>query len=265
MNVPDTEVIAVRYATMVSTRAQQFYRYSAYSEPDGPLQLDYYFWLIREDDTLTMVDTGFSEAGASHRAGRNTLIPAVEALRALEVDPDDVSRVIVTHFHYDHIGNLSAFPHARLTVQAKELEFWTGAHGRLPAMAATVEAEEIEYIRAAHAEGRVDIVDGDHELSSNISVSLVGGHCPGQQTVTVTTAEAQPGVVLCSDAVHFYEETQRLMPHHGVFDIEAMFTTYERTNELEASGHRIVPGHDPAVMHRHPPAPGAEGLAVKIL
>lgn len=257
------EVIAVRYATMNSARAQQYYRYSAYGEADRPMTLAYYFWAIRDADGLTLVDTGYSETGASHRSGRQTLMPAVEAVRALGADPGDVSRIIVTHFHYDHVGNLDAFPNARLTIQVREMAFWTGRHARLPVMAAAVEEAEIDYIRSAHAEGRVDLVDGDHQVSASVSVLLVGGHCPGQQIVRVAVDDAK-AVILCSDAVHFYEETERLMPHHGVFDIEAMFTTYERINELASAGHHIVPGHDPEVMNRYPSLPGLDGLAVRI-
>lgn len=260
----ETEVVAVRYATMDTTRAQQYYRYSAYGEPDQAMAIDYYFWAIRDTDGTTLVDTGYSELGASHRPGRRTLLPAVEALRAIGGEPRDVSRIIVTHFHYDHVGNLREFPNARLIIQARELAFWTGKYGRLPAMAAAVEESEIEYIRSAHAEGRVDLVDGHHDVSAGISVRLVGGHCPGQQVVTVAGASDGNDVVVCSDAVHFYEETERLMPHHGVVDIEAMFLTYEQMNALATAGHQVVPGHDPDVMNRYPPVPGLDGVAVRI-
>lgn len=260
----DHDVIAVRYATMESTRSRQYFRFSAYGEPDATMDLDYYFWVVAGDDGITLVDTGFSPGGGASRPGRRTLVPAVEALRSLGVEPRDVARVILTHFHYDHIGNVSAFPHARLVVQAAELAFWSGGYAGLPALAAAVEQDEIAHVRDAHTQGRVDVVDGAAQVSPSISVSHVGGHCPGQQIVTVTTPGSHEQTILCSDAVHFYEEAERSMPHHGVFNLQEMLTTYDRTREAAAAGHRVVPGHDPDVMHRYPAVPGLEGLAVRV-
>ena len=72
-----------------------------------------------------VVDCGFDpEVGA--RRGRTCLCAPLEALRALGVEPESVSTVVVTHLHYDHIGNLAAFPAATLIVPRRELDFWTG-------------------------------------------------------------------------------------------------------------------------------------------
>ncbi|MGH3392121.1 MAG: MBL fold metallo-hydrolase, partial [Actinomadura sp.] len=48
----------------------------------------------------------------------------------LGVDAATVPQVIVTHAHYDHIGNLARFPAAEVLIARRELEFWTGPYGR---------------------------------------------------------------------------------------------------------------------------------------
>ena len=75
--------------------------------------------------TTILVDTGF-DPEVGERRGRTCLVLPLEAVRGLGIEPEAVSTVVVTHFHYDHIGNLDAFPHAQLIVPQTELEFWTG-------------------------------------------------------------------------------------------------------------------------------------------
>jgi glyoxylase-like metal-dependent hydrolase (beta-lactamase superfamily II) len=257
----ESAVLAVRYGTMETTRAHQFHRYAVYHEPDAQLKMDYFFWVIRNGEETILVDSGYHPRAIEHRPGRQCLIPPVEALQSLGVDCDQVSTVVVTHFHFDHIGNLSAFPNARYVVQRRELSFWTGPHARRAAVAASVEPTEIQFLADAQAAGRVDLVDGDHQVAEGIRVILVGGHCPGQQVVFLDGARP---LVLCSDALHFSEEMERYMPFSVLFDLQAMYEAYDTFNRWAAEGATVVAGHDPRVMSDFAPEAGADGLAVRL-
>lgn len=259
-----SQVLAVRYATLVTRTARQYYRFSAYGEADEAMNLDYYFWVVRDGDSVVLVDCGFSLEAAAARPDRQVLVPPVEALRACGVEPDQVARVILSHFHYDHVGNLNAFPEARFTAQRRELEFWTGPYASLPSVAAGAERADLEFIVEAQRAGRVDVVDGPAWVTGTVSVELVGGHCPGQQVVRIDGPDGAAPTVLCSDAVHFYGEMELSRPHHGVFDLVAMFATYERMREVATGGGVVVPGHDADVMRRFPSLPGCDGLAVVV-
>ena len=103
------EVLAVRYGTLRTTRSELFYRAGSYGEPDAEIEMAYYFWLLRRGAETIVVDCGFDPAVGARR-GRTCLWAPVDALRALGVEPAEVSTVIVTHLHYDHIGNLAALP-----------------------------------------------------------------------------------------------------------------------------------------------------------
>lgn len=254
-------VLAIRYGTLATLRSHQFYRYEVYGEPDGPLQMDYFFWLLDNGQQKILVDSGFHPDAIRDRPGRVCLIPPVEALKNLGVDCDEISTVVVTHLHYDHIGNLAAFPNARFVVQRRELAYWTGPHGgRLPA-SASVEAAEIAYLADAADAGRVDLIDGDHTVAPGVQAILTGGHCPGQQVVRI---DGERPVVLCSDALHFTEEMERYMPFSVFFDLAASYEAYELFRRWRDDGAVIVAGHDPAVMSEFPAASGAEGLAVRV-
>jgi glyoxylase-like metal-dependent hydrolase (beta-lactamase superfamily II) len=258
---PRYEVQAVRYGSLQSTKADLFYRHSSYGEPDAGVEMAYWFWLLRNGDETIVVDSGFDpEVGA--RRGRTCLCPPLDALRALGVDPETVSTVVVTHLHYDHIGNLSGFPAATFVVPRRELEFWTDEHiaDRFQ-FASHVEEPEIEFVAQAAAEGRVRLTEGTEEILPGVTAIAVGGHSPGQQ-VTVVTSEGGD-VLLASDAVHFYEELELERPFAVLHDLEQMYQAYDVLKRFERAGAVVVPGHDPDVARRFPEV-GTAGAAAAV-
>jgi glyoxylase-like metal-dependent hydrolase (beta-lactamase superfamily II) len=246
-DVRSYDVQAVRYATLHAPRSDLFYRHGAYGEPDAETEMAYWFWLLRDDQHVVVVDTGFDpEVGA--RRGRTCLLPPVEAMRAFGVEPSSVSHVVVTHLHYDHIGNLDAFPQATLIVPRRELEFWTGPMSARFQFGSHVERREVDLVSRAAAEGRVRLTEGTDEILDGITAITVGGHSPGQQITVVrgTTGD----VVLASDAVHFYEELELERPFAVIHDLEQMYVAYDVLKGLAAAGATVVPGHDPEVGRR---------------
>lgn len=257
------EVFAVRYATLRSHRRELYYRWDSYGEPDEPLEMAYYFWVLRSGSRTVIVDTGFDVA-AGERRGRTCLCPPIDALRTVGVAPEAVSTVVVTHFHYDHVGNLDAFPDAELVVPRKELEFWTGPVANRYQFASHVEPDEIAWLAQAAQDGRVRLTDGTEEILDGITAISVGGHSPGQQITVVAAVEGD--VVLTSDAVHFYEEYELQRPFGVIADLEQMYRAYDLIQELTAPpGAVLVPGHDPQVLRRFAAVAGeSQGHVVRV-
>jgi glyoxylase-like metal-dependent hydrolase (beta-lactamase superfamily II) len=257
------EVTAIRYGSLASTRGELYYRWSSYVEPDGELEMAYYFWLLRSAERTVLVDTGFGTEAAARR-GRTCLIEPVEALARLGVAPADVSTVIVSHFHYDHVGNLDAYPDAELVVGQTELDFWTGPLARRAQFAPHVDQPDIERIAARVAAGRARTTSGEEEVLPGIRTIEVGGHSPGQLLVVVDSDDGGR-VVLTSDAVHFYEEMESDRPFGVVADLGAMYSAYDTVAELaEGEATAIVAGHDPAVIERFAGEGEAEQFAVQV-
>jgi glyoxylase-like metal-dependent hydrolase (beta-lactamase superfamily II) len=257
------KVVAARYATLETTRSDCFLRYHSYGEPDGPQRMDYFFWLLRDGGETIVVDTGF-DPGVGARRGRTCLVRPRDALARLGVDPGSVSRLVLTHLHYDHTGNLDAFPEAELYVQERELEFWRSPAATRFQFAATVESDELAAVYAAQSEGRVRVLSGDEELAPGVRLVLVGGHSPGQQILAVDGASGP--IVLASDALHFYEELERDRPFSVLSDVAEMYLGYDTLRELSGvPGGQLVAGHDPSVLDRFRPVDGdAAGFAVEI-
>ena len=251
------EVTALRYGTRTTRKSECYYRWSSYDEPDAEIGMDYFFWVLRNGDATIVVDTGFSP-GSGARRGRTMLCPPVDALRRIGVEPESVETVVLTHLHYDHTGNVDAFPAAELAVQRRELEFWMSPEAKEPRHAAVVEPAEIDRITAA----ALRLLDGDGEIASGIDAICVGGHSPGQ---TVLLVEGKDGpVVLASDAIHYYEELELERPFEIFHDLNAMVEGYRTLRRLaELPGAVLVPGHDPEVMRRFSIIDGGLGVAIQ--
>ena len=248
------EVLAVRFGDRVTTRAESFLNYHLYGEPDAEIGIDYYFWVIRDaDGTVTMVDTGFAPA-AGDRRRRNWHTTPADALPKLGIDPAAVKTVVVTHAHWDHIGNLHQFPQAQIVISRAEYDFWTGPIARRAQFAAHAEPGELALLETLHRAGRLTLITDQHTVAPGVELVEVGGHTPGELIVTVAIPAGT--VVLASDALHFYEEVERDRPFAILADLPGMYQAYDLLAALAAEPDTwLVAGHDPAVRDRFAPHP----------
>jgi glyoxylase-like metal-dependent hydrolase (beta-lactamase superfamily II) len=184
-------------------------------------------------------------------------------LHLLEVDPATVEDIILTHLHYDHVGNFDLFPKANFHIQDKEMAYATGRHmAHRPFSEAYAVEDVVGLVRAVY-KGRVRFHDSDAELASGLSVHHVGGHTMGLQVVRVWTQRGW--VVLASDAAHLYANSQEVGPFPIVYHVGDMVEGYRRIRELADSEDHVIPGHDPLVTRRYPAVtPKLEGICVRL-
>ncbi len=171
--------------------------------------------------------------------------------------------VIITHMHYDHLGNFKQFPQARYHLQDDEMIYATGRHMCDHVFRHPYEIEEVcDLVRCVHS-GRVLFHNGDEQIAPGISVHRIGGHTMGIQSVRVRTKIGW--IVLASDATHLYTNMEEVRPFPIVFSIGDMVQGFRRLKELADDPRFVVPGHDPLVMQRYPVAgAGLEGVAVRL-
>jgi len=253
------EVYAVKYGHHERRSSQNFL---GGDEHDVPMRLDFFVWAIKGPDRAYVVDTGFSKATAERRQRLHLRCPT-DGLKLVGVDAGKVGDVILTHMHYDHVGNNDLFPQARFHVQDKEIDFCTGRCMCHNVFRHPFEVEDVVgMVRKAHA-GRVQFHDGEEELAPGLSVHHIGGHTKGIQAVRVWTKRGW--LVLASDTTHFYANMEQERPFPIVYDVAQMLAGYAKLHRLASSAAHIIPGHDPLVLARYPaPSRELEGIAARL-
>ena len=244
------EIYAIKYAHHERNASANFLGGDPH---DGPMPMDYFVWLIRGPGREIVVDTGFNAAVAAKR-GRRITLPVEEGLRRMQVEAAAVKDVVITHLHYDHVGNFELFPQATFHLQDLEMQYATGRCMAVEAMRHAYELEDVVgMVRRVYA-GRVRFHDGDGELAPGVTLHHVGGHTLGLQIVRVATRRGW--VVLASDASHYYANMEEKRPYPIVYNVGDMVEGWHRAQALADSPAHVIPGHDPLVMERYP-APSA--------
>jgi glyoxylase-like metal-dependent hydrolase (beta-lactamase superfamily II) len=260
MSVPETyEVYAIRYATVARKASENFIGGDPH---ESGARMDYFVWLARSAARTFIIDTGFN-AGAANKRKREFLRSPAEGLKLLGVDAAAVENVILTHLHYDHVGNFDLFPRARFHLQDAELTYATGRYMATEFFSYAYEVDEVvAMVRNVYA-GRVAFYDGDAQLAPGISLHHIGGHTKGLQAVRVWTRVGW--LVLASDASHYYANMGEGRPFPVVANVMEMVDGWRKLHTLVDDPRHIVPGHDPLVMERYrAPSPTLEGIAVRL-
>ncbi len=241
------EVHAVKYADRnARTRADSFIFADNH---DAPHAMDYFMWVLKRDDEIILVDTGYDDAEAADRDRPIRMNPAV-ALAPLGLKPEEITAVIVTHLHYDHAGGLHLFPNATLHMQAAEMAFATGPCMCHDTLRMPFTADHVcEAVKRLYS-GKLIFHDGEAEVVDGVTVHCIGGHSRGLQCVRVRTSAGW--LVLASDAAHYYENFEFRKPFPIVVDLQDMLDGYDTLNRLASSPELIIPGHDPLVRTHFP-------------
>jgi glyoxylase-like metal-dependent hydrolase (beta-lactamase superfamily II) len=256
---PDYELYAIRYATRAALRSDHFIGGDPH---DGPMPMDYFMWAAVGPDKSYVIDAGFTAEVAARRK-REFLRCPVEALKLIGLDGDAVSDVILTHLHYDHVGNFAKFPRAQFHLQEPEMHFAVGRYMRYERLRHSFEVEDVIGIVRLNYARRVVFHNGPAELAPGITLHPAPGHSAGLQFVRVHTRRGW--VVLASDVTHFYENMDSERPFTTAFHIGGMLEGFDLLRAAAPTPGHIVPGHDPLVMRRYPaPRPELEGIMVRL-
>lgn len=219
-------------------------------EPELPIRVPVPAYLIETESERVLVDTGLNPAAVADAEGHYGAGPIsffrLEQERSLaeQVDLDSLTRVVLTHLHFDHAGGLALLPDA-VPVYVQRAE-WEGAQDR-----ATVERNFFLPRDYADAPAGLELLDGDHDLLGDGSVELLStpGHTPGHQSVRVGD------LAIGADVAHYASVLDDHRFPSFADDFEAQARSAERLRALRDAGLTVQPGHDPDLL-RPGPVPG---------
>ena len=216
----------------------------------GGVEVPVPFFLLRHPQGVVIVDGGNPLAVAHDpRAHWGGLADVFEAhmseaqhceaqLRALGVDPGDVSHVVQTHLHMDHTGALGHFPNAVVVAHAREREAALGADDPMRS----------GYIRADYdrPELRWQTVEGDTDLFGDGVIRLVEtpGHAAGHMSILVDLPETGP-VLMTADASDNLAQWEGRAHVRAFYSREAAAESLQRLHKLaDETAATVVFGHD---------------------
>jgi N-acyl homoserine lactone hydrolase len=210
---------------------------------------------------VLLVDTGFATGESmTGRKFADFESPDV-TLAKIALTPADIDTILLTHLHFDHVGNISAFPNATIYVQGSEYEGWRSVLRKLGDMPSSKQSwvmssmnpVDMPIFERAMADGRVTFLDGSLQVAPGISLHLASDtHTFGSQWLEIATPSGP--YVLAGDCVVSYANLERMWPpgyHQG--NAWNLIECYEQLKALVGPDRleRIVVGHDMEIFNRH--------------
>jgi N-acyl homoserine lactone hydrolase len=206
-------------------------------------------YVIETAEERILVDTGLHPAAVEDPARHYGNAEAVGTFQfeqsasiSEQLDLAAITKVVLTHLHFDHAGGLALLPASvPVVVQRRE---WEAGHD-----VATIDKNFYLPLDYATADRQVTLIDGDHDLlgDGSIELLLTPGHTPGHQSVRVGER-----LVIGGDVTHFASGLDdHRFPIFGD-DFVAQAASADRLRALRDAGVVVRPGHDPAVLEPGP-------------
>jgi glyoxylase-like metal-dependent hydrolase (beta-lactamase superfamily II) len=158
-------------------------------DTDGSFPGSFTYYLIRSEHQLILVDTGI---GPWPRGGRESRLD--QALVEMQVAPEDIDLVVLTHLHFDHVGwnTVDAgdgtprvfFPRARFLVHQTEWEYWM----RPQFLTHPKFAYLTQCVLPLQESGQLQFVDPHAPVTADLTLRPLAGHTPGQMGIDIASA-----------------------------------------------------------------------------
>ena len=216
--------------------------------PDGMFQPDLGCFVVRGPQGVVLIDAGIGPGPVAYLGDARGCLR--QRLDEFGVQPTDVTAVIFTHLHFDHIGWASvpdsrgamrpAFPNARYVVGRTEWDFWCASPESVMAHHREAFAAVIRPVEAA---GQLHIVADGAALLDGFAYRRLPGNTPGHQGVMATSNGAR--CLFAADLCHSPAQIAApLWSHRSDVEPEAaramrqeIFAEFADTETLLAFGH----------------------------
>ena len=246
---PEYTIEAIRYADSPHDAVSELV---IGAPKDETVDTIYVLWLIRGGGRRILFDSGFHrERWFKEWTITNYLRPD-KAVALAGVKPEEITDVVISHAHWDHLGGIDLFPQATVWIQREEYRYYTadawqpgGDHGG-------IDPEDVQELVRLNTTGRLRLVDGDDvELFPGIRAYTGGRHTFASQYLRV---DGHPAFVLASDNVYLYRNLIEHKPSatFSEDDYPANLRNQERMVALAGSLDRVIPGHDALQTRKYP-------------
>jgi len=245
---PDYSIQAIRFGTAPSVAISDL----VVGGPKDKVDIAFVIWLIRGGGHTILFDSGF------HRDTFLKMFPTTDYLRPDEavklagVQPADVTDIVISHAHWDHMDGLDLFPKAQVWIQKEEYRYYTMDAWQPGGDHDGIDPEDVKELVQLNTEGRIHLVDGDNvEIFPGIRAYTGSRHTHASQYLRV---DGNPPYVLASDNVYLYLNLSTHLASDTFSDADhaANIAQQSRMIQLAGSPDRVVPGHDMLQFQKFP-------------
>jgi glyoxylase-like metal-dependent hydrolase (beta-lactamase superfamily II) len=244
---PTYEIYAIRFGVLPAFSVSGLV---SGADASRTLDIPVMVWLLKgSDGRRVLVDSGFYRQKFLDQWKPRDFRSPADAVAAAGVRPEDVSDVIISHAHWDHVDGADLFPKATVWIQREEYRYYTGDAWHARNTHGGIDADDILALVKINMLGRLRFVEGDdQEPISGIRCYTGGKHTWASQYVAAQAAGGT--VVMTSDNVYLYENLEKHVPIAQTLDAASNLRAQDRIRALASGPEFIVPGHDPAVFER---------------
>ena len=247
---PDYSIQAIRYASAVNEPVAALVMGAP---KDEKIEIAMVFWLVRGGGHNILFDSGFHrEVWFKYFPNTTEYMRPDEAVKLAGVQPEDVTDVIISHAHWDHMGGIDLFPKATVWIQKREFAYYTGDAWQPGGKHGGIDPDDVKALVQLNTEGRLRLVDGDDvEIFPGIRAYTGARHTFASQYIRV---DGNPPFVLASDNCYLYRNLaeHKASATFSEADWPANIKNQERMVQLAGSADRVVPGHDALQFQRFP-------------
>jgi len=240
-STPEYSIEAIRYADSPGDPVADLV---IGAPKDEKIDTVYALWLIRGGGRNILFDSGFHRPRWFKEWTIKDYLRPDEAVRLVGVNPEEVTDVVISHAHWDHMGGIDLFPKANVWIQKDEFRYYTGEAWQPGGDHGGIDPDDVQELVRLNTEGRLRLVDGDNvEILPGIRAYTGARHTFASQYLRV---DGNPPFVLASDSVYLYRNLAEHKPSatFSKADYPANIKNQERMIQLAGSPDRVVPGHD---------------------
>jgi glyoxylase-like metal-dependent hydrolase (beta-lactamase superfamily II) len=242
----------------------------------GTIDLPFAFVLARSGSRHVLVDCGFMKEGngiaVAEKFGIPNWISPVRMVAEMGVEASEITDIVLSHAHFDHMGSIEKFPNAKLHLQKRELMSWIefmAMPRQFEFLTQVLDPDDIYSALDAAKEHRLMLLEGDQDnVVPGIHVRSGEGHTFGQQFVTLDTARGR--IVVAGDCVYGAQNLTGtnndgvyIPLGSGIGSILDQLKSFDRINkEIMQDMDRLVILHDFERWARFPMVKEVEGFRI---
>jgi glyoxylase-like metal-dependent hydrolase (beta-lactamase superfamily II) len=242
------QILAIKYTDGQNIAAQ---RMIAGANPADSIRVCNMFWLLKgANDRNILVDVGFID---TTKTGIKNYVRPDLMLQRINVKPSDITDIIITHPHNDHIGGINLFPDAKVWMQKDDFGYFVGGAWQENGFSRGFQKNDVRNIIEINLQGRLKLIEGDNvEIMPGIKVFTGSKHTFENLYLLVNSNSKTNKTVVASDAIWFYYNLDRLLPATLCMDPKAYVEAMKRMKTLVTNPDLIIPGHDDQVFSKFP-------------